>query len=169
MRAAFALVLGAAAAFVWWSAGGMPETVASHFAAGGVANGFMPRGRYVALMLGLVVAVPLVLERLGWLATRLPVAFVNLPNRQYWLAPERRVATLAALGRFGAWAGGATAVLLCVVHAFVVQANRLRPPRLDPAPLVGVVAVYMLALFVGMAVVLGRFFRIPRGRDAGSR
>src|SRR5436190_9293580 len=42
----------------------MPEVVASHFAAEGVADGFMPRGQYVAIMLAVVLLVPLLhLER----------------------------------------------------------------------------------------------------------
>ena len=123
MRKAFFPVLAATVVFVWWSAGAMPEVVASHFEAGGVANGFMPRRQYVGFMVFVVVLVPSLLFFVGRLASRLPVQFINLPNKQYWLAPERRAATLTSLGNFGVWAAYATLGLLCLVHWFVVRAN----------------------------------------------
>jgi uncharacterized membrane protein len=162
VHAVFFAFLAAAAAFVWWTSASLPEAVASHFGAGGAANGFMPRASFVAFTLALVVVVPALLHSLGWLSARIPVRFVNLPNRNYWLAPERRDATLAALGRFGGWLGYATLGLLCAVHWLVVRANAQQPPRLEQAPLVALVSIYLVALFVGMAAVLGRFFRVPR-------
>jgi serine/threonine-protein kinase len=89
------------------------------------------------------------------------VQFVNLPNKQYWLAPERKAATLASIASFGGWASYATLALLCAVHGFVARANSVQPPRLDEAPLIGLVAVYLVVLFAGMLAVLGRFFRSP--------
>lgn len=161
MHKPFVLVLALGAVFVWWSAGALPDVVASHFVAGGVANGFMPRGQYLGFMLALVVGVPSVLFFAGRLAARLPVRFINLPNRQYWLAPERRAATLASLGGFGAWAAYATLGILCLAHGLVVRANLEHPPRLEQAPFIGALALFFLALFIGMLVVLRRFFRAP--------
>ena len=161
MRKAFFLVLAATVVFVWWSAGAMPEIVASHFVVGGVANGFMPRRQYVGFMVFVVVLVPSLLFFVGRLASRLPVQFINLPNKQYWLAPERRAATLTSLGNFGVWAAYATLGLLCLVHWFVVRANLQQPPRLEQAPLVGAMSLFFVALFVGMMILLRRFFRAP--------
>lgn len=161
MHKLFFLVLALGAGFVWWSSGRLPEVVASHFGAGGVADGFMPRGQYVVFMLALVLAVPTLVFFAGRLASRVPVQFVNLPNKQYWLAPERRAATLESLGRFAAWAAYATLGVLCLAHWFVVQANLEQPSRLEQAPLIAVLALFFLALFVAMAVVLRRFFRVP--------
>jgi hypothetical protein len=157
----FFAFVAAGAAFVWWTSGSLPDVVASHFVADGAASGFMPRGPFVASMLALVVVVPVLVHSLGWLTARIPPPFVNLPNRQYWLAPERREGTLASLGRFGVWAGYATLAMLCTLHWFVVQANVRRPPHLEQAPLIALIAFYFVALFIGVVVVLGRFFRAP--------
>lgn len=161
MRIVFPLVLAAAAAFVWSSSGSLPDVVASHFGSGGAANGFMPRVAYVAVMLVLVVFVPGLLHLLGWLSSRLPVQWINVPNRRYWLAPERREATVSSFGKLGVWASYATLALLSLVHWLVVRANSVHPSHLEEAPLVGGVAVYLVALLVGVAVLLGRFFRVP--------
>lgn len=156
----FFLVLAASALFVWWSSGGLPDVVASHFIAGGAANGFMARREYVGFMLSLVLAVPVLIYALGWLGGRIPARLVNLPNKQYWFAPERRAATLASLGKFGVWAGYATLALLCAVHWLVVQANGRHPPHIEQTPLIGLVAIYLVILFIGIWAVLARFFRI---------
>jgi Domain of unknown function (DUF1648) len=161
MHKPFLLVPALGIGFVWWSASALPEVVASHFGVGGAANGFMPRGQYVTFMLVLVLAVPPLIFFAGRLASRLPMQFVNLPNKQYWLAPERRAATLASLGNFGAWVAYATLGVLCFTHWFVVHANLEHPPRLEQAPFIAVLAVFFLTLFAGMLVVLRRFFRVP--------
>ncbi|MEO7339176.1 MAG: hypothetical protein ABIV63_21580 [Caldimonas sp.] len=161
MLKGFVFALGAGAIFVWWSSGPLPDIVASNFVADGVANGFMPRRRYVALMVALTVAVPSVLVSIGRLASHLPTEFVNHPNRQFRLAPERRAAILASLTSFGAWSGYGCLAFLCLLHWFVVQANLRHPPRLEQPPLVGAASLLLLGLFCGLLVVLRRFFRVP--------
>jgi hypothetical protein len=158
MRSRFAIVVILAAALVGWSAQTMPAVVASHFVAGGAADASMPRGEYATFIVVLVVAVPTLLALVGRLSTRLPVRFVNLPNKRYWLAPERQAATLASLGRFGITSAYLTLALLCVIHGLVVYANTQRPPHLAQAPLIGIVALYLVALFLGMLLTMRRFF-----------
>lgn len=163
MHKVFFVFLALGACFVWWTSGALPAVVAAHFGADGIANGFMPRGEFVGFMLALVLAVPSLIYFTGRLASRLPAQWLNLPNKQYWLAPERRAATLESLGKFGVWTAYATLGVLCLAYWLVVQANLERPPRLEQAPLVGVLAAFFIALFAGMVVVLRRFFRPPSG------
>ena len=155
------LVVGAAAVFVWLSSGALPERVASHFMAEGAANGYMPRMQYVTSMAALVVVVPLLLVSMAKLASYLPTQFVNLPNRQFWLSPERRAIALASFSRFGVWLACGIVAFLCLVHWFVVQANLLNPPRLEQAPLVTAAALLLIALFCSILVTLRTFLRVP--------
>ena len=90
------LVLVIAATFVMLTSASLPPVVASHFVAGGAANGFTPRDIYVKLMLGLVIGLPLLTALMG-ITSRIPARFVNLPHRDYWLAPERVDETFAYL------------------------------------------------------------------------
>ena len=89
----------------------LPERVPSHFDAQGVVDGWMSRDAFVATMAfvygmtgGLFLAVVKFLPRM-------PNSMINLPNRDYWLAPERRDASLAELGRRLARFGAVTIVL----------------------------------------------------------
>lgn len=108
----------------------MPATVASHFNAAGLADGWMPRGDYLVLMGGLLaslVVLPLGLPRL---IARAPDSQLSLPNKAYWLAPERRAATLAWIAAHLRWLALLLAAFLSVLHGQVVQAQRLEPPVL---------------------------------------
>lgn len=155
------IAIVAAAGFVWGTSGALPDPVAAHFAASGAADGFVPRIEYLVFMLALVIAVPVLLVGVGRLAGRLPARFVNVPNRHMRLAPERRTAALASVAAFGVRMAYATLALLCVAHGFVVQANRQDPPRLEQLPFVGLVALFLLAAFVGVLFVLRRFLVPP--------
>src|SRR5450432_4328425 len=107
--------------FVWLTSGGLPSVVASHFAAGGAANGFMPRSTYIVFMLAVTVLVPSLIALSGRLIEALPVARINLPNRDHWLAPERRAETLAALSAQSVAFAALLAAFLCFVHWLVVR------------------------------------------------
>lgn len=80
-----------------WVYPDLPERIPMHFGPSGAADRWAgPRefllfnALFPALMLGLLLGA-------GLLAARLPPRLVNLPNRDYWLAPERLAETRAKL------------------------------------------------------------------------
>ncbi len=148
------LMIIAAVAFVLLTAGSMPPTVASHFAAGGAANGFMPREVYVKFMLWLVVGLPLLMSVLMGITGRIPVRYINLPNRDYWLAPERVDETLAYLRGQGGTMGVLLCGFLCFVH-WLVEANGLTPAHFPETQFFVGAALFALALVLW----IGRFIR----------
>lgn len=158
----FLVLLIGAAAFIWFTSLGLPPRVASHFGAAGLANGFMPRTFYVRFMLGFVVVLPTVLVFLPAAGLRSPRARINLPNRDYWLAPARRAATLGVLRARLAYVGCLLVVFLSYVHWLVVRANALTPPHLSMPWFIGGLAAFATAT-VAWALVLIRHFRhVPR-------
>src|SRR5579863_7861641 len=72
----------------------LPERMASHFASDGTPNGWQPKEVFLLLM-GMVAGVTAVIGFLapGLIASR-PASQINLPNKEYWLAPERRASTM---------------------------------------------------------------------------
>jgi hypothetical protein len=138
----------------WW----LPPVVASHFDASGAPDGALPRGLYLALMGALLAGVPLLLALLPrWMIGR-DGARLNIPHRQYWLAPDRREQTLDFLRRQGRWFAAAVALFLAYAHGLVVQANRQPPSLATPALLAGLV-VFLLATGAGLWVLHARFRR----------
>ena len=108
-----------------------------------------------------MVLLPLALNFLIGRVLKLPNTRINIPHREYWLAPERRADTVGKLQRHMNFFGVLLAVFLCYVHWQVVQANTRSPPVLDNGRFSTGLATFMVALVVWI-VVLRRNFRPPQ-------
>lgn len=155
----FALVLACAAVFVLVTSDDLPALVAAHFDAAGVPNGFMPRSIYVTLTLFLVVGVPILLVLPLRMATARPAERLNLPNKAYWLAPERRENTVRYLIRQARFFACCVALFLVYVHWLVVVANTRHPAQLAAGALLAGLTVFLVVLAVWVKALLGHFRR----------
>jgi uncharacterized membrane protein len=157
-----ALILAiCAGAFVWYTGSRMPELVASHFRASGAANGYMPRTVYLLVMLTFVVLLPLVLAIVSGRGLKNPKARLNVPNREYWLVPERRAEAVALVRLYTARLGAMLTVFLCYVHWLVVRANATQPPVLSSPWLIAGLAVFGVAMLLWAKGFLGSFLNVP--------
>jgi len=153
----FGVLLIAALVAVPLSGSLLPAVVASHFGVHGEANGFMPRGSYLLLMTVFTVGVPLLMVgSVAWRARRGPDR-LKLPNREHWLAPERRAQSVAYLVLHMARMGSLLILLMGYVQALVVRANLLQPPRMENMPLLAGVAVFLLVTLLWVAALHRRF------------
>ncbi len=146
-----------AAIFILVSSAQLPPVVASHFSGSGAADGFMPRASYAVLMTVLAVGIP---GMLSFFATRFmdsPHPPVNIPNRAYWLAPERREATLRYLGSRLRWLGLGVMVFLCYIHGLVLLANREQPAALPAWPFAIGMVLFLFMVFAWTLAVTRRF------------
>jgi hypothetical protein len=157
----FYTAIAAAAWFVIRTGDTMSAVVATHFGVSGEANGYMTRTVYVRFMLAFVVLLPLALNFLIARVLGLPNTRINIPHREYWLAPERRVDTVVRLQRHMNFFGVLLAAFLCYVHWQVVQANTHSPAVLNNGRFSTGLATFMAAL-VTWIVILRRDFRPPR-------
>ena len=121
----------------------------------------MGKGSYTMLMLALVVAVPGLVAASALLVRVLPPQLVNLPNKRYWLSPERRAESLEALASLSRRFAAALAVFLCFVHWLVVRANAVQPPKLQETWLFGGLAVFGAATLLWIFSLYRRFGRAP--------
>ncbi len=155
------LLAAAAAAFIWATSRQLPPLVASHFGAGGIANGFVLHRRYVFAVLFLSIAPALAIVLPMNFALGNPNARINLPNRDYWLAPERRAATVEVIRTQMLRFGTALIVFFCYVHWLVVEANRQSPPRIPGPAFVSAVVVFVGFLIVWTAIYYTHFRKPP--------
>jgi hypothetical protein len=153
----FLFLVALGAAFVWFTSGALPAQVASHFGAHGLPNGFMPREIYAIAMLGICVVLPLLVSLPINLALRRPEAVLNLPNKDYWLAPERRVETVEFVRRQMKGFGIGLLAFICYVHWLVIKANELVPPRLSSVAFVSALVLFAGFVAVWTAIFLNRF------------
>jgi hypothetical protein len=153
------LLVFCAAVFIWLTSQNLPPLVAAHFDSAGRVNAYMPRGHYIALLLGVAVVVPLFLVAVPRRALSKPGARINLPNGDYWLAPERREETVYFLARQTSVFAWLVVLFLCYVQWLVVRANALTPPSLNSEALVSGLVVFLVCTFSWVVRLMARFRR----------
>ena len=163
MNALLTLValIAAAAAVVLASSADLPPTVAAHFGANGAPDGYMSREAYVAFMTLLIVVLPLLLAATGRLSARLPSRVVNLPHKDYWLAPERRAGTLARIGLLSALYAHVLVLFLVFAHWLIVDAHGQTPVQLAEGPFFAGLGIFV-AITLAWAMAFHFAFRRPR-------
>ena len=119
---AFLLVASIAQHAWYWPQ--LPERVATHFGADGQPNDWMSRTASTLLLAGLQIGVPLFLMLINAISGRLPASMLNIPNKDYWLSPERRGATLCHMSRMMTWIIVLTASFMIVTAHLTFLANR---------------------------------------------
>lgn len=141
----------------------VPERLASHFDGRGNPNGFLSRPMFFALHLGLVGVMALIFLGLPRLLPRIPHGLINLPRKDYWLAPERSAATLEDMSRKLAWFGCASIAFLIYIEELVIQANLPGAEgRVEPVWLWGGLAAYLVFLVLWLVPLLLHYCRAPK-------
>ena len=119
----------------------LPDVVASHFNASGVANGWMPRDTHVLLAQGLFIFLTAMFCFMGWIMARIPAKWVNLPNKDYWFATEREADTRRHLSGWGYGFGAVVNLFLIFAFHLVYRANLSDPVAFDSTAMtVGLIA-----------------------------
>jgi uncharacterized membrane protein len=144
--------------FVTGTASELPLRVASHFDAAGRPNAFMSRDGYIRFVLCLCVGLPLLLVSV-LTAVYSRATELKLPNRDYWMAPQRIVRTRSFLVAHGVWFGSLLVVLTCSVHWLELGANRQQPPHLAGEAFAFCMIAFLLATAAWIAVLMIAFRR----------
>ncbi|MDR3403846.1 MAG: protein kinase [Chthoniobacter sp.] len=168
----FCLLYVALVCFVVGSSSQLPERPPVHFGLGGAPNGWMNRSNYIAW----ACVFPLLVLGLLWLTSQCarwcPI-LVNIPRRDYWLAPERRAETAALLFRWLLWLACGLIVFDGALHELILQANRLHPPRLPEGPPLLVIMAFLLGLMIWLVNFMMRMaeaeHRPATNRDSGGK
>ena len=109
----------------------LPETVASHFDGHGVPNGWQSKGLFFAFLVGALVIAAVVAFAVPRIIEAVPTELINLPHKDYWLAPQRRVESLVFLETQFAWFGCGLLLFMVFVFEFVIRANFRDHAQLD--------------------------------------
>lgn len=141
----------------------MPQRMASHFAADGSVNGWQSRDAFFVLMF-LVASTSAIV---GFLAPRQiaakATARINLPHRDYWLAPERRLQTVRYISAMMAWFACGILFVLISGTFLALRANLAPDHRFNAGAMLAVLGVFLAGLF-GMLVGFVRHFqKLPAG------
>ena len=138
----------------------LPEVVASHFNARGVANGWQTKSAFFTVFAGVSVIAALVGFGIPRIVTAIPVELINLPNKRYWLAPEHQAETQDFLKTYFAWFGCAMFLIIILTFDYAVQRN-LHPEKADSGRMWYVLAGFLLFTLVWTVRMIVRFTRVP--------
>jgi uncharacterized membrane protein len=129
----------------------MPPVVATHFGSSGAPNGWQTQSQFFVLEVVLLGVSVLLAFGVPRLIAALPISMLNVPNKEYWLAPGRRYETLAFFKTQFAWFGSAFLAFLLVINQLVYRANQSRPRHLDNT--IFVIAMFAFLAYVGIWTV----------------
>jgi uncharacterized membrane protein len=137
-----------------------PAQMAAHFDVQGVPNRFVPKAEffwYQMQTLLVVIAVSLLPQ---FMFLVLPVKLINMPNREYWLTPERRDETVDRISSFTAAMFG---IILLVIHAVfeISTYANLQTPILFNSQLMFVIMTASFFMIGLMLFLLVFSFRLP--------
>lgn len=144
---------------VYWY-GQLPDPMPSHFNAAGQVDDEMGKFSFFAMMLGIHVLFLIGFPLIGSLLRRMPDSLINMPNKDYWLAPERREATLAKTAGIMTMMGWMTSWLMMgITHLTAMVAVDARQ-TINPESnwLLG---IFLVAVFV-VVVKLLFSYRLPK-------
>lgn len=147
------------AARQWNSA---PSRVPSHFDAAGHPNAWGSRDEFFLIQVGVTLLIAALFIAIPALLKFTPASLINLPNKRYWLAPERREETMDRLASSFEILACATLLFLLVLFELTSLASRGGDlPTRTFMPVVGAYLVFS----VGWTVALIRTFaNVPHER-----
>jgi uncharacterized membrane protein len=154
----FVLLCAACLGHAFYFYSQLPERVAHHFGPDGKPDAWGDKMQFLVVYLITIAVMGIVFFGLALAMRRLPTTAINLPHREYWLAPERREETVAGMVSAFLWFGSLTLLLfLDIFHqAFQVHLGKaagLTHPWIS-------IGVYLAASLV-WCVVFFRGFRSP--------
>ena len=152
------LVMLISASNSWWRDYALlPARMASHFDANGLPNAWMSKDQFsilCAILAGLAAFIGFVP---AFLISKLPPAMLNLPNKDYWLAPARRKETVAFFQRWFAWFACAFLVFMVWVMNLVFESNVSSRFRLPTGSFMFVLFGFLIFTAVWSVIMYRRF------------
>jgi uncharacterized membrane protein len=145
----------------------LPQTVASHFDNRGNADGWSSKTLYASFLAVVYLVIAALFLGVKVSMSRFPARLLNVPNRDYWLSPQREQRTRTALSRSTLYLGSATLLLLIAISEMSFRANFTSERSMGYAPWYAL-AAYVVFTFGWMGRLLWRLRRAPPLQDAES-
>ncbi len=150
------LALGIAQFVVYYPQ--LPETMAVHFNREGLANGWSSREIYFSIQIGLLVMLTLIAAFAPLWSIRPGMKF-RLPNREYWLAEERKEETMAWIENSYRKLFLLSMILMLLASEQVLRVNLSQPVHLDSTLFLVALGSYFLIVALWLIRLFRRFRR----------
>lgn len=137
----------------------MPASIATSFGSTGSPHGWMTHAQFVwfeVFMVGVMWSAFFVFPRY---LSRFPNS-LNIPNRGYWMAPERRAFTLRWIQQKMQALGVFMLVFVGLMMQATFQANLVSPAHLDMGKFMTGLGVWVALVLLWSFTFVGRFRRL---------
>ena len=139
----------------------LPNVVASHFNARGAANGWQTKQAFFGVLVIVSAVVAIVGFAVPKMISVLPSQLINLPNKSYWLAPERAAETMEFFQTTLAWFACALFLFNILVFDYAIQINLNPQHPPSSARFWYTLAGFLGFVFVWTVRILAKFLRTP--------
>ena len=140
----------------------LPDVVASHFNGRGIPNGWQSKPAFFTVFVGVSVLAAVIGFGISRIISALPPQLINLPNKQYWLAPDRLAETQAFLNNYFAWFGCAVFLIIILTFDYAIKSNLDPQNRPDISRMWYILAGFLAFVAVWIIRLLTRFLRTPQ-------
>ncbi|MEN6318374.1 MAG: DUF1648 domain-containing protein [Syntrophaceae bacterium] len=137
----------------------LPERIAIHFGASGQPNGWMIRSTYLVFMGAFGMGLPLISVVIALVVRLVPARFINLPNHDYWLSPERQSQTCMYISRQLLWLACLEVVFFAGIQFLIVEANRMAPVQLPMEMFLSLIGCFLVAVALWIIVFIRHFVK----------
>ena len=150
------------------TANDLPDPVASHFNGRGNPDNWIERSSYLLFTVWLALFLPGVVIGLCYAVRFMPDSVINLPRRDYWLAPGRRHETFYHVFRQSIWFGCLAIAFVIGIHLIVLEANAQVPVRLSAPLLMGFAGLFVIGVVGWSFRLIWRFLRAKRASETSA-
>jgi uncharacterized membrane protein len=137
----------------------LPNRVASHFGPSGAPNGWMSKQSFF-IIYALMIVLAAFIQVFPARSIRRPSARINLPHKEYWLAPERHAETFGYFEKYFAWYGCVFLLVMVLIMGLAIQANLNPPPHLPNNATLGIMVAFLAYNIASVIHIFRRFAKI---------
>jgi serine/threonine-protein kinase len=137
----------------------LPERFATSFNFSGEPECWMSRVSYMMFVSGMGSFNVLCFVVLGFVCRIMPDKWVNVPQRSYWFAPERRGETMNYIFRQMIWYACLLTCFFIGLHFSTVHANKLDPIHLPQGEFITILGGFVAGTLIWLVLFLLHFGR----------
>lgn len=135
----------------------LPETVACHFGSSGQADGWLPKATFFKGFYLFIAFLVVLFPGIAVSLSKMPVSLINLPNKDYWMAPERKRKTLDFMFSYLLWIGSATLLLILDLLAQTIRVHLGNEETLTHIwPSIGLYTAFVILWIIGLYRKFGK-------------
>jgi len=139
----------------------LPESVPSHFGSNGKATSFSSKEMMIGSHLAVIGVLLVIFGIVGALLKNGKASYINVPNREYWFAPERRAQSSNDVLSLLLWILCSVLGLMLLVFYSKAESAILETNKLGAAFYIGFAFFLLFDMFVVIYLIV-RFSTLPR-------